>query len=79
MQRAFVIRGHINTLDRVDLDEPVADELRGEVEVTVRPLREAEKAKGKDILEVLGSLKGGNRTKEDIDAQIAETRSWGDR
>jgi len=32
-----------------------------------------------DIAKVIASWKGGSRSKEDIDQQIAEERDWGDR
>jgi len=78
MQRAIIIRGHLKDSRNIVLDEPV-DELRGDVEVTLRPVANTDQPRRKDILEVLASLHGGTRTKADIDAQIAEERSWGER
>ncbi|MBX3184832.1 MAG: hypothetical protein KIT72_07705 [Polyangiaceae bacterium] len=79
MQRDIIVRGRLAGPRRIDLDDAV-DELSGEVEVVLRPIKakEAEPAK-RDLFEVIRSLPPGTRTKEDIDAQIAEERaSWGD-
>jgi len=79
MQRAIVIRGHIADRQRVDLDEPV-DELRGQVEVTLRAVPNDKEMPRKKIAEVLASLSHGTRTQEEIDAELADERSsWGDR
>ena len=43
MQRAFIVRGNLSDPSHIELDEPVSD-IRGPVEVTVRPIREGEQA-----------------------------------
>ena len=39
MERAVVVRGKLNDPSHIELDEPLS-EIRGAVEVTVRPLQE---------------------------------------
>lgn len=76
MEHVVVVRGRLRG-QRIDLDEPL-DELEGEVEVTVRVLPTAHPTVA-DMLALLGTLKAGTRTKEDIDCQIAAERTGWDR
>ncbi len=79
MQRAFVIRGVLADPRHIELEEPVHD-LHGAVEVTVREVLTESSASDESVFDFVASLKPGKRSKEDIDAQIAEERgSWGDR
>jgi len=77
MQKAYVLRGCLIGPRRVELEEAIED-IQGDVEVTLRAITKAEPPKRKDIVEVLWGLRGGTRTKKDIDAQIAQERFWGD-
>jgi len=78
MERAIIIRGRLADSRHIELDEPV-DELEGDVEITLRPVTEAARPR-RDIADIIASMRGGQRSKEDIDAQLAEERaSWGDR
>ena len=79
MRRAIIIRGKLADSQHIELAEPV-DEMQGDVEVTLRAVVDEDEGVGKDIFEHIASLPPGNRTKEDIDRQIADERaSWGDR
>ena len=78
MQRAIVIRGRLADSRHIELDEPV-DEMHGDVEITLRPVVDTSPPR-RDIAEIIGSMRGGRRTKEDIDAQLAKERaSWHER
>ncbi len=74
MQRAIVIRGRLADSRHIELDEPV-EEMHGEVEITLRPVIAAARPR-RDIAEIIASMRGGRRTKEDIDAQLIEERAW---
>ena len=78
MERTAVVRGRLHGR-RIDLDEPL-DQPDGEVEIAVRSVA-AEPAKTvESVFDFIRSLPPGTRTKEDIDAQIAEEHeSWGER
>ncbi len=79
MQRAIIVRGRLADSRHIELDEPV-DEMQGDVEITLRPASRAERETGESIFDFIKSLPPGRRSKEDIDAQLAEERaSWGDR
>lgn len=80
MQNAIVIRGRLVGPNNVELEEPVSD-LTAEVEVIVRPRPSNELTdSSSNILDFLRQLPPGNRTREDIDAQIREEREgWNDR
>ncbi len=78
MRRAIVVRGTLSGPSRIELDEPVT-ELRGQVEVVLQAVP-TPGSSGEDVFDVIASLKGGTRTKADIDGQIAEERdAWADR
>lgn len=79
MASEVVIRGNVADPKRIDLDEPLA-EMRGPVEVTVRPIQEADEEDRPDFFEYIRSLSPGHRSKADIDRQLTEDRAcWGDR
>ncbi len=77
MQRAIVLRGRLSDPRHIELDEPV-EEMHGRVEVTLRPVAR-EEGPHRDVAEVIASLRGGTRSKEEIDAQLASERDWGER
>ncbi len=77
MQRAIILRGRLADSRHIELDEPV-EEMHGRVEITLRSVASEERPR-RDIAEVIASLRGGTRSKEDIDAQIADERDWGER
>ena len=75
METAIVVRGNLSDPLHIELDEPVTD-LRGPVEVVVRPLPAA--SAGPDIFDPITSQPPGTRSKADIDGQIREERdAWG--
>ena len=77
MDRAIVVRGKLSDPRHIELDEPVT-ELRGAVEVVVRPVPPA--APGSDIFDLIAAPPPGTRSKSDIDRQIREERdAWGNR
>jgi hypothetical protein len=77
MQTAVIILGRLEDSRHIELEEPV-EEMQGEVEVTLRPSHRQEAGQHQNIFELIASLPPGTRSKEDIDAQIAEERgSWG--
>ena len=79
MQRAIVIRGRLADRLHIDLEEPV-DEMKGQVEVTLRAVPNNAEKPRRDIADIIKSRRGGTRTKKEIDAELAEERaSWGDR
>jgi hypothetical protein len=55
MERAVVVRGHLSDPNHIDLDEPVAG-LRGAVEVTLRPIREASLGSPLAVLQAMRAL-----------------------
>jgi hypothetical protein len=55
MERAVVVRGHLSDSRHVDLDEPVSD-IRGAVEVTLRPIQRLAAASPVAVLNALGAL-----------------------
>jgi len=78
MERAIVVRGRLADSRHVELDEPVT-EMKGPVEVVLRPLPERAEGEEEDIFDFIAKLPLGTRSKEDIDRQIREEReSWGD-
>lgn len=78
MERGAVIRGRLHGRV-IELDEPVDDVEEGEVEVQIRSVESAT-PRPPDLLEVIASLPSGNRTKADIDQQLADERSgWSGR
>lgn len=79
MQRAIIVRGRLVGSRRIDLDEALED-VSGDVEVVVRSIEPTNAVPKSRLLDVIRGLPAGTRTKEDIDAQLAEGRSsWGDR
>jgi len=78
MERGAVIRGRLHGRV-IELDEPVDDVEEGEVEVQIRSVQSAT-PRPPDLLEVIASLPIGNRTKVDVDQQVADERSgWSGR
>jgi hypothetical protein len=71
MERGVVVRGKLHGR-HIELDEQV-DELDGEVEVFLRPV--VATPRPPDVLEVIASLPAGNRSKDDIDRQLADDRA----
>lgn len=79
MERVVVVRGELADARHIKLEEPVT-EIKGRVEVLIRPVPQEQEAVGESIFDLIARLPGGNRSKEDIDRQIREEReSWGDR
>ena len=79
MERAIIVRGTLSDPLHIELAEPVT-ELRGEVEIVVRPASVSRPQPRQDIFDFIASLSPGTRSKEDIDRQIQEERdAWGDR
>ena len=77
MERAIVVRGKLSDPRHIELDEPVT-ELRGSVEVVVRPV--PHEPGGQDVFALIAHQQPGTRSKDDIDRQIREERdAWGDR
>ena len=78
MERAIIVRGRLAGPRRIELDEPIS-EVEGAVEVVVRAVPAAPGPEaGRDVFELIASLPGGTRSKEDIDRQIAEERAGWD-
>ena len=78
MRRAIVIRGRLADSRHIELDEPV-DDMQGNVEITLRPVREAARPR-RDIADIIASWRGGQRTKDEMDALLADERaSWRER
>lgn len=78
MLRAIVVRGRLADSRHIELDEPV-DEMHGNVEITLRPVVETVRP-SRDIAEIIASMRGGQRTKADIDAVLTDERtSWRER
>jgi hypothetical protein len=79
MERVIVVRGILSDPLHIELAEPVT-ELRGEVEVVVRPASTSQPQPRQDIFDFIANLPPGTRSKEDIDQQIqAERDAWDDR
>ena len=79
MERAIVVRGKLSNPRHIELDEPVT-ELRGPVEVVVRPVPPAQGPAGPDIFDLIAAQPPGTRSKSDIDHQMREERdAWDDR
>lgn len=78
MERVIVVRGELADARHIELEEPVT-EIRGKVEVFIRPVPQEQGAVGESIFDLIARLSRGTRSKEDIDRQIREEReSWGD-
>lgn len=74
-----VVRGRLNDPRHIELEEPVND-LKGEVEVTVRAVPVPPDSSEGDVFDFIAHLPPGTRSKDDIDRQVREERdSWGDR
>lgn len=79
MERAIVVRGVLSDPLHIELAEPVT-ELRGEVEIVVRPAAALQSQPRQDIFDFIARLPPGTRSKEDIDRQIREERNaWDER
>ena len=77
-QTLIIIRGRFEDPRHIELAEPVVD-MGGEIEVMLRSTEKQEAGRRQNIFDVIASLPPGTRSKEDIDAQIAEERaSWGE-
>lgn len=55
MDRTIVVRGNLSDPSHIELDEPVSD-IRGPVEVTVRPIQELAPGSPLAVLHVLRGL-----------------------
>ena len=55
MKRAIVVRGNLSDPSHIELDEPVSD-LRGPVEVTVRPILELSTGSPLAVLQAMQAL-----------------------
>ena len=77
VKNAFIVRGTLVNSRLIELDEAVPD-VSGAVEVVVRPAPATPKPP-RDVLEVIASLRGGTRTKEEIDRETEEERASWDR
>ena len=73
MQNVIMVNGRITGPRSVELDESV-DNLRGEVEVILRPRAETESAR-QSVSAFLRQLPPGTRTRDEIDEQIRQERS----
>jgi hypothetical protein len=71
MERGVVVRGRLRGR-HIELEEDVG-ELDGEVEVFLRAA--VSTPRPPDVLEVIGGLPVGTRTKDDIDRQVADDRA----
>jgi hypothetical protein len=79
MERIVTVRGKILDPRRIELDEPLAD-LRGDVEVVVKPAEVSSDVSSVDVFELISRLPPGRRSKSDIDRQMGEEReAWGER
>lgn len=79
METALILRGRLSDSRTIELDEPVPG-MTGEVEVVLRPIAAPDQARPVDVFDLIAAAAAGSRSKEDIDAQVAEERgSWGDR
>lgn len=79
METAVIVRGRISNSRHIELDEPVSD-IEGEVEIVLRRVKSQTTAAVVDIFELIAASSPGNRSKEDIDQQLADERNeWGDR
>ena len=78
MEKTVVVRGKLADPRHIELDEPVT-ELRGAVEVVLRPAAES-RSSGRDAFELIESMPAGSREKRDIDRQVADERgAWNER
>jgi hypothetical protein len=55
MKRSVIVRGRLRDPNHIDLDEPVA-EIRGAVEVTVRPIQEVTLGSPSAVLQAMRAL-----------------------
>ncbi len=55
MKRAVVVRGNLSDPSHIELDEPVPD-IRGPVEVTVRPIQEPALGSPPTVLQAMRAL-----------------------
>ncbi len=55
MDRTFTVRGHLSDPNHIELQEPVSD-IRGPVEVTVRPVHELAAGAPLSVLQALRAL-----------------------
>jgi hypothetical protein len=72
MERGVVVRGRLHGR-HIELDEQVED-LDGEVEVFVRAVQGAT-PDPPDVLDVIAALPPGERSKANIDQQVADERA----
>jgi hypothetical protein len=72
MERGVVVRGRLHGR-HIELDEQLED-LDGEVEVFVRAVQGAT-PDPPDVLDVIAALPPGERSKADIDQQVADERA----
>jgi len=76
MSESVIIKGRLVGPTRVELLQPAGD-VEVEVEVVVHPAIAANQPPAQNLAQFLESLPAGQRTKEEVDAQICEERdSW---
>jgi len=76
MSESVIIKGRLVGPTRVELLQPVGD-VEVDVEVLVHPTTPTSRPSSPNLAQFLESLPIGNRTKEEVDAQIREERdSW---
>jgi len=80
MKTAMIVLGRFEDARHIELVEPVENVANDtEVEVTLRLVEKREPPRRESVFDFISKLPPGKRTKEDIDAQIAEERaSWGE-
>jgi len=79
MASTRIVRGRMADSRHIELDEPIHD-VKGPVEVFVRPAPVVPTNDAQDVFEFIKALPAGKRSKRDIDEQIREDRdSWGPR
>ena len=77
MQNAVIIKGTILDPMHILLLEPLLDDLKGEVEIVIRMVKEQNQITSKNLFQFIQSLPPGKKTKNDIDKLILEERnSW---
>ena len=79
MESEIVVRGRLSDPRHIELGRAVT-EIRGRVEVVIRPVTDGMRKPGNDVFEVIATLPPGTLRKDEIDMQVREDRdSWNDR
>ena len=77
MQRGAIVRGRLHGRV-IELEEPLGDGEKGEVEVQIRSVLGVA-TRHPDLLDVIATSPEGHRAKADIDQRLADERSgWTD-